>query len=112
MRLLQAAEVHGDARIDAVVLDLRPAQGRESEAVSPKPSKQVQRLLSPDDGYQPFATAVLGGAGAVMGHSFQRRPNEDLSYFLDVYVGEKHIQVYVSPTGRSVRVYVDGTEIK
>jgi hypothetical protein len=34
---------------------------------------------------------------------------EDHAYDRDLW--ERHVQVYVSPTGRSVRVFVDGQEI-
>lgn len=33
-------------------------------------------------------------------------------YAFDVQHYKRHVEVYVSPTGRSVRVFVDGQEVK
>jgi hypothetical protein len=70
----------------------------------PKPSRKVTELLA--IGWTPAA----GGLVALSEFIIRRRPTEGISHFIDVFAGERHVQVYVSPSGRSVRVYVDGTE--
>jgi hypothetical protein len=70
----------------------------------PKPSKRVVELLSL--GW----TSACDGLAALQWFTMKRRPNEGTSRFLDIYAGERHVQIYISPTGRSVRVYVDGNE--
>ena len=70
-----------------------------------KPSAKVQQLL--DFGW----TAALGGFAALSGATFDHR-GRGPHRLLDVFAGERHVQIYVSPTGRSVRIYVDGAEAK
>lgn len=55
-------------------------------------------------------TAACDGAVALMWSSMRRRANEDEHRFLDVRAGNRTIQVAVSPSGRKVRVFVDGVE--
>lgn len=71
---------------------------------NPQPSEKVLQALSAG------ATSFHGGLAAVHSWRYERRPNDRPSRFIDVYAGDRHVQVYVSPQGRSVRVFVDGTE--
>jgi hypothetical protein len=68
-------------------------------------SQQVTTALSRE-----WWSPACDGLAAVTSWRVKRRPNESESHFLDVLAGERKIQVYVSPTGRSVRVFVDGKE--
>lgn len=72
--------------------------------VTPKPSSRVTELLA--IGWTP----LCAGLAAISTWHMQRRPSEGRSHFIDVYAGERHVQVFISPTGRSVRVFVDGDE--
>lgn len=71
---------------------------------SPKPSKQVAKLIGL--GW----SSACDGLAALSWFEVRRRPNESLSRFIDIYAGDRKVQVYISPTGRSVRVFVDGQE--
>lgn len=54
-------------------------------------------------------TAV--GPAAVSWFTFRHRMRDAGPYhFVDVRAGERRVQISVSPTGRSVRVFVDGVE--
>lgn len=77
-----------------------PRQGNDT----PKPSRRVAELLA--IGW----TSACDGLAALSWFTMQRRPNEGVSRFIDVYAGERRFQVYISPAGRSVPVYVDGKE--
>lgn len=83
----------------------RLAESTAEREQTPLPSERVTNLL--EAGW----TSACGGSVAISGWQIQRRPSEGFSRFLDVAAGDRHVQIYVSPTGRSVRVYVDGTEI-
>ncbi len=72
---------------------------------SPEPSAKVAQLLQTEE----WSPACIGLA-AVADWRIRRRTNEHESHFLDVFAGKRHVQVCISPTGRSVRVYVDGHE--
>ena len=71
---------------------------------SPEPSWRVANLL--DMGW----TSAANGLAAIQWWHVARRSTEGESQFLDLYAGDRHVQVYISPTGRAVRVYVDGQE--
>lgn len=73
--------------------------------LTPKPSAQVAKALTIEGNY-----AACDGLVAICAHQVRRRPNEDVSRFLHILAGERRVEVYLSPTGRSVRVYVDGLE--
>lgn len=70
-----------------------------------KASEQVTKALERE-----WWQSACDGSVAVSSWKIKRRPNEGESHFLDVLAGERKVQIYVSPTGRSVRVYVDGKE--
>lgn len=72
--------------------------------MKPKASKSVTDLL--DIGWSPLCDGLVAATDWYV----ERRPGEGKSHRLDIYAGERHIQICVSPTGRSVRVYVDGEE--
>lgn len=72
---------------------------------APKPSKRVTDLLA--IGWSPLCNGLVAASQWTM----KRRPSEGPSHFLDIVAGERKIQVYISPTGRSVRVYVDHDEV-
>ncbi len=55
-------------------------------------------------------TPLCDGLAAVAWWTIKRRPNEGESRFVDVMAGDRKVQVYISPSGSSVRVYVDGKE--
>lgn len=73
--------------------------------LTPKPSAQVARALTIEG-----TVPACDGLVAISAHQVQRRPTEDYSRFLHILAGERRVEIYLSPTGRSVRVYVDGTE--
>lgn len=77
-----------------------PRQGNDS----PKPSRRVSELIA--IGW----SSACDGLVALSWFTIQRRPKEGTSRFVDLYAGQRHVQIYISPTGRSVRVYVDGNE--
>lgn len=70
-----------------------------------KASDQVTKALSIEG-----TVSACDGLVAISAHQVKRRPNEDYSRFLHVLAGERRVEIYLSPTGRSVRVYVDGKE--
>ncbi len=72
---------------------------------SPKPSERVAQALATNEW-----DAILGGLGAIHWYRFEHRPGRGDYRTLTLIVGEREIQVGVSPTGRSVRVFVDGNE--
>lgn len=58
------------------------------------------------------ATSLLDGLGAITWYRHKRAQTDMLPYrFADLYVGDRHVQVSVSPRGRSTRVFVDGVEV-
>lgn len=70
-----------------------------------QPSETVTRSL--EAGW----TQACDGLAALSWCRFRYREHDHGPYrLLDVHVGERRIQVSISPTGRSVRVFVDGTE--
>ena len=73
--------------------------------MKPKASERVTNALS-IEGTVPDCDGLV----AISAHQVKRRPNEDYSRFLHVLAGERRVEIYLSPTGRSVRVYVDGKE--
>lgn len=54
----------------------------------------------------------VGSRGAVRWFTYEPRAGLGAYEVIDLDVGDRHVQVSVSPTGRSVRVFVDGTEAK
>jgi hypothetical protein len=78
-----------------------PRQGNDS----PKPSERVAKALATDQW-----DAVMDGLVAAHWFRFEHRPGRGPHRVLKMLVGERDIEVVVSPTGRSVRVYVDGNE--
>ena len=70
-----------------------------------KRSERVSRAL------EAGAADVLDGFGAVRWSRFNPRMGVESYLTLDLWVGERHVYVTVSPTGRSVRVFVDGVEV-
>lgn len=44
--------------------------------------------------------------------TYRRKPDEDLWHIDEIRTDKLHVEVYVSPTGRSQRVFVNGVEIK
>lgn len=78
-----------------------------------KRSKQRRRndveQLTRELGWQPACNGHL----ALSGWRMLRRPTDvDPYLFLDVRSATRAIQIAVSPTGRSVRIFVDGNEIE
>lgn len=73
---------------------------------APKPSAKVAELKA--IGWTP----VCDGLAVVQTWKVGLRRNEPDSHFIDVYAGERHVQVYISPTGQSVRVFVDYDEVR
>lgn len=78
---------------------------RSRTDVRPQPSEAVARALARE-----WWSPACDGLAAVTSWNVKRRPNERESRFLDVLAGDRKVQVYISPGGRSVRVFVDGTE--
>lgn len=72
--------------------------------MTPVASERVTKAL--EAGWTP----ACDGLAAVSWFTMRRRPNEEESRFLEALVGDRKIQIYISPTGRSVRVFVDGKE--
>ena len=56
-------------------------------------------------------TPVLDGDGAVAWFTHDLHGGKGRYKVLDVLVKEHQIQVSVSPTGRSVQIYVDGERV-
>ena len=54
-------------------------------------------------------TRILGGDGAAQWFTFNRGPRGVYKQMI-VLVGDRRIEIIVSPTGRSVQVYVDGAK--
>lgn len=73
---------------------------------TPRPSPAVEQAL--EAGWAP----TCDGAVALCEFHYARDVGGPEHRFLDVRAGERRIQVAVSPAGRSVRIYVDGTEVK
>jgi len=71
-----------------------------------KASERVVRALEAD------WVPACDGLVALSANRARRSANEPEHTFLTVLAGERHIQVSLSPTGRSVRVYVDGAEVR
>lgn len=69
-----------------------------------KPSRRVSELIAV--GW----TSACDGLAALNWFAIKRRPNEGTYRVIDLYAGERRVEVYISPAGRSVRVYVDGKE--
>lgn len=66
-------------------------------------SEPVRRAL--EAGWTP------AGPAAVSWWTYRHRMRDAGPYhFVDVRAGERRVQISVSPTGRSVRVFVDGVE--
>lgn len=78
-----------------------PRQGERS----PKQSRQVAERIA--IGW----TSLCAGMAAISTWRMERRPGEGHSQFIDIVAGHREVQVYISPTGRSVRVYVDHDEV-
>ncbi len=72
---------------------------------SARPSERVAQALATDEWDD-----VLGGLGAIRWYRFEHRPGRGAHRTLTLLVGDREIQVGVSPGGRSVRVFVDGKE--
>ncbi len=68
------------------------------------PSDRVIRLLGA--GW----SSACDGLVALAWSRQRRRPSEDEYRLLDLYAGERHVQMCISPAGRSVRIFVDGEE--
>lgn len=68
-------------------------------------SKRVQQAL--DAGASP----VADGLAAVHWFRFQPRPDGGRYHVVNVDAGNRHVEVTISPTGRSVHVYVDGQRV-
>lgn len=79
-----------------------PRQGKRS----PKPSKEVAELIGV--GWP----SACDGLAVLNTWKMERRPGEGPSHFIDIAAGKRRIQVYISPTGQSVRVYVDHDEVE
>lgn len=76
----------------------------DEHAVGPQPGEHERRLI---DELQ--WTKV--GPAAIAGWLFEHRPRDSGPYaIIDLHVGGRKVQVVVSPTGRSTRIYVDGVE--
>jgi hypothetical protein len=70
----------------------------------PNRSDAVQRAI--DAGYSP------AGPFAVSWFGYEARPGRGDHHQLNVLAGDVKVEVSVSPTGRSVRVWVDGEEVE
>lgn len=69
------------------------------------PSDAVVRALGA--GYVDFCD----GLAAVSWFRFQRRPSDGGPYRqLRILAGDKRVEVSISPSGRSVRVFINGNE--
>lgn len=56
-------------------------------------------------------TPACDGLVATCWWQFEHRAGRGPYRFLDVIAGQRKVQVSVSPSGRSVRVFVDGVEV-
>lgn len=79
-------------------------------AVSGRPrtvtiGKRVREALGA--GYSP----LMDGLAACCWFRYHRREAEPDSRAFKLYAGDRTVEVYVSPAGRSVRVWVDGQEV-
>lgn len=72
----------------------------------PKASGNVKRVLTDDLG-----ESLADGLAAISEALVQRRPSEKPYHFIDLWAGERKVQLSVSPSGGSVRIYVDGEEV-
>lgn len=76
-------------------------------AETPAASEAVSRAI------EAGATAVADGAAAVSWYRFRARPTDPGDYrTVDLRAGDRHVQISISPTGRRVHVFVDGTEVE
>lgn len=78
-----------------------PRQGN----VTPKPSERVAKAITTDQ-WDP----VMDGLVAAHWFRFEHRPGRGPCRVLKMLVGQREIEVVVSPSGRSVRVFVDRKE--
>lgn len=72
---------------------------------SPKPSKRVAEAIASEQWDR-----VMDGLVAAHWFRFEHRPGRGPHRVLKMLVGEREIEIVVSPSGRSVRVFVDGNE--
>lgn len=70
----------------------------------PKPTERVRNALNAD--YH----GLFDGAGAVTWFRFSHRGGTYRTAKL--LAGDREVEVSMSPKGRSVRVWVDGTEVR
>lgn len=73
--------------------------------VEPKPSERVLQAI------EAGGTPACDGLAAVSAWRFQFRKGRGDYRNLDVRAGNRSVQVSISPSGRSVRVFVDGLEV-
>jgi hypothetical protein len=76
-------------------------------ATEPKPSKGVTSAIDAD--YTPLAD----GLAAIMWFTYHTGRARDHGPYrlINLRAGERRIEVCISPTGRSVQVYVDGEKV-
>lgn len=58
-----------------------------------------------------WSMACNGNAG-VRWFTIRRRTTEPASSILTVRTEHREVEVYISPAGRSVRIFVDGEEVR
>ncbi len=69
-------------------------------------SEHVERAIT-EAGWTPACDGLV----ATSWWQFEHRAGRGPYRFLDVLAGQRKVQVSVSPSGRSVRVFVDGVEV-
>lgn len=79
-----------------------PRQGKRS----PKPSAKVAKAITEAD-WDP----ICDGLAAAYWFKFETRPGRGPHRVLKVLAGEREVEVCISPTGQSVRVFVDHDEV-
>jgi len=70
-----------------------------------QPSFRVHRAIEKADW-----TPAADGLAALMWHRFEFRKGRGDYRTVHLLAGEREVQVSISPSGRSVRVFVDGVE--
>jgi hypothetical protein len=71
----------------------------------------VDMLIDSETGERLFRSARDPLSLSIRWFSFVGRKRTDTWRAVKVRHGQREIEMYVSPTGRSVRVYVDGVEV-
>lgn len=73
--------------------------------------EQIRLLIDTDTGEQMLYSDRDPLSLSVRHFSFRGRKPDDIWRAVKVDHGHRRVEVYASPTGRSVRVFVDGKEV-